>query len=61
LPGAVNVQVSDHTYEVEAESDLRAEAARAVVLSGGSLLKLDVEAQSLDEIYAHYFQEVENV
>ncbi len=50
-------QTDDLKYEVEAEHDIRAETARAVVASGGNLLHLDVEAQSLDEIYAHYFKE----
>jgi hypothetical protein len=31
-----------------------------VVKAGGKLLKLDVETQSLDDIYTHYFEEVEN-
>ncbi len=48
-------------YELEAQEDHRAEVARAVVEAGGQLLALDVDAPSLDEIYAHYFQEVEHV
>ncbi len=48
-------------YELEAQEDRRAEVARAVVEAGGKLLALDVDAPSLDEIYAHYFQEVEHV
>jgi len=43
---------------VEASTDLRAEAAAAVVSAQGRLLTLDMEAPSLDEIYASYFQEV---
>jgi len=59
LPGVVDVQrEDDNRYRVAATSDLRAEAARAVVRAGGRLLKLDVEAPSLDDIYARYFQEV---
>ncbi len=50
-------QTDDLKYEVEAEHDIRAETARAVIACGGELLHLDVEAQSLDEIYAHYFKE----
>jgi len=62
VPGARQVrQTDDYKYEVEAENDVRAETARAVVSSGGSLLHLDVEAQSLDEIYAHYFKEANHV
>lgn len=50
---------ADH-YELEAIGDLRPEVARAVVNAGGRLLALDVEALSLDDIYARYFQEVEH-
>mgnify|MGYP005834754773 CR=1 FL=1 len=49
------------TYIVESENDLRAEIARAVVAAGGSLYALDIEPQSLDAIYARFFQEVKNV
>lgn len=63
LDGVVNVKRSDsNIYELEAEKDLRAEAARAVVEAGGKLLSLDIEAPGLDEIYARYFQqEVDHV
>jgi ABC-2 type transport system ATP-binding protein len=61
VPGQVGVRAMDHSlYEVEAESDIRAAVAKAVVDSGAQLLRLDVEAQSLDEIYARYFEEVKN-
>ena len=61
LPGVVNVQLlSGQIYEIETEDDLRADVAAAVVASGGRLLKLDVEAQNLEEIYEHYFKEVEH-
>lgn len=61
IPGVVDVQLVDNQiYHVEAESDLRGETATAAIQAGGKLLKLDVEAQSLDEIYAQYFKEVEN-
>ncbi len=53
--------LGDGRYELEAREDRRAEVARAVVEAGGKLLALDVDAPSLDEIYAHYFQEVEHV
>lgn len=62
LPDVVNVRREDHNrYEVAAKSDIRAEAANAVVAAGGRLLTLDVEAPSLDDIYARYFEEVEHV
>ena len=47
-------------YEVRARGDLRAETARAVVLAGGGLLSLHVEAPSLDDIYVRFFQEVKH-
>jgi ABC-2 type transport system ATP-binding protein len=62
LEGAVMARSLDtNVFEVEARHDLRAEAAAAVVHAGARLLKLEVETQSLDDIYAHYFQEVEHV
>ncbi len=60
LPGVVNVQRSNGQYQVEAETDLRSQAASAVIQSGGKLLKLGVETHSLDDIYARYFEEVEH-
>lgn len=57
LDGVVNVERSDNTYDVEARSDLRAEAARVVVEAGGALLSLDMEKPGLDDIYSRYFQE----
>jgi len=60
LDGVLSIDRSDtNLYEVEAESDLRPEAARAVVEAGGRLLSLDIEAPGLDEIYRHYFQQKE--
>lgn len=61
LSGVISLQRSDtHIYELEAKSDLRTEAARAVIEAGGKLLALDFEEPSLDEIYTRYFQEVEH-
>lgn len=54
-------RVAEHSYELEATADLRAEAARAVVAAGGALLSLSVDIPSLDTIYSRYFkQEVRN-
>jgi ABC-2 type transport system ATP-binding protein len=63
LAGVVRVQSSNsrdgvYRYLVEAQHDVRGEAARAVVANGGTLLSLDLEQPSLDEVYAHYFREV---
>lgn len=57
LDGVISVERSDDTYDVEARTDLRAEAARVVVEAGGALLSLDVEKPGLDDIYSRYFQE----
>ncbi|WP_299028070.1 ABC transporter ATP-binding protein [uncultured Thermanaerothrix sp.] len=63
VPGAVNARVLNNmtTIEVEATSDIRHEIARSLIAAGGQLRGLSMEAQSLDEIYAQYFQEVEHV
>jgi ABC-2 type transport system ATP-binding protein len=63
LSGVVDVKRSGpDEYELETQSDLRAEAARAVIEAGGKLLSLNAEMPGLDEIYARYFkQEVEHV
>ena len=45
-------------YEIEARDDVRADAADAVIKAGGRLKGLNVESQSLDDIYTHYFEEV---
>lgn len=57
LNGVQNVRRYDNRYELEAQDDLRAEAAKAVVEAGGRLLSLAVEAPSLDEVYTRYFQQ----
>lgn len=60
IPGVLQVhQPAPGLYEVDAEKDLRAEAVRAVVEAGGSLMGLEVEEQSLDEIYTRYFEKEE--
>lgn len=59
VPGVVEVTHPEPArFDLRAASDLRAEAAEAVVKAGGRLLSLVVETPSLDDIYAHYFQEV---
>jgi ABC-2 type transport system ATP-binding protein len=63
LDGVLSVErADDNLYQLEAESDLRAEAARTVIEAGGRLLSLAVETPSLDEVYSGYFQqEVDDV
>ena len=56
---AVNKVVqSNGVFEVEAQKDIRADAAEAVIKAGGRLQGLNVESQSLDDIYTRYFEEV---
>ncbi len=59
LPGVVRVhRALNGTYTLEAERDLRPEAAERVIAAGGRLLELSIEEPSLDEVYTRYFQEV---
>jgi ABC-2 type transport system ATP-binding protein len=44
-------------YVIEAEDDRRADVAAAVMQAGARLLSLRMEEPSLDDVYAHYFQE----
>ena len=57
LPGVTRVQrAGERTYQLEAQAEVRAETAQAVVSNGGRLLSLNMELPSLDEIYTRYFQ-----
>ncbi|NOX61378.1 MAG: ABC transporter ATP-binding protein [Chloroflexi bacterium] len=61
VSGVSKVQrAGKNRYELVARSDLRAEAAAAAVKAGGKLYGLSVEVPSLDDIYTHYFEEVEH-
>jgi len=55
-----NVQVTNGTIEIEALKDIRADVAEAVIKAGGRLRSLNVESQSLDDIYTRYFDEVKH-
>lgn len=58
LNGVVSLkQGGPMLYDLEATNDVRADAARAVVETGGKLLSLNIESPGLDEIYARYFQQ----
>jgi len=52
------VNLDNGTFEIEAQNDIRADAADAVIKAGGRLKRLNVESQSLDDIYTRYFEEV---
>jgi ABC-2 type transport system ATP-binding protein len=41
---------------IYAETDVRSDAAAAVIAGGGRLLRLSVETPSLDMIYNRYFE-----
>ena len=53
--------VDGNRYEVEAQHDVRADAASAIIKAGGKLQELNIESQNLDEIYTRYFEEVKDV
>ncbi len=57
LPGIVSVNRSgQQAFELEAQRDVRADAARAVVQAGGTLLALHSDMLSLDDVYTRFFQ-----
>jgi len=59
VPGVKSVQaVAGNHMRIYAESDVRADAAAAVIAAGGRLLRLSVETPSLDQIYNSYFENV---
>jgi ABC-2 type transport system ATP-binding protein len=61
LPGVLQVHREGRDRLVlEASSDVRAEAAEAVIKAGQKLRGLSIEQPSLDEIYSRYFQEAEH-
>ena len=58
LPDVNKVDFANGVFEIEARKDVRADAADAVIKAGGRLQSLNVESQSLDDIYTRYFEEV---
>ncbi|HXQ34690.1 MAG TPA: ABC transporter ATP-binding protein [Anaerolineales bacterium] len=52
------VNLVNGRFEIEAQKDVRADAADAVIKAGGRLQSLNVQSQSLDDIYTRYFEEV---
>jgi ABC-2 type transport system ATP-binding protein len=59
VPGVKSVEaVAGKHMRIYAESDVRADAAAAVIAAGGRLLRLSVETPSLDQIYNSYFENV---
>lgn len=56
----VVAQQSPNRHRIEASADVRAEAAQRAIRCGAQLLSLSLDYPSLDEVYAHYFKEVEH-
>lgn len=62
IPGIVNVHNGEHGfYELEATADLRTEVAEKLINNGIKLKTLDMELPTLDEVYAKYYEEAQNV
>ncbi|MGN6581284.1 MAG: ABC transporter ATP-binding protein [Bordetella sp.] len=60
VPGVQSVTaLARDRFRLLARGDVRAQAARAVVQAGGSLVHLSVEQPSLDAIYNHFFRSQE--
>ncbi|MEZ0346942.1 MAG: ABC transporter ATP-binding protein [Thermus sp.] len=57
LDGVAKVEAEEGRYRILATRDLRPELAR-IAVTQGSLYGLSLRKPSLDEVYAHYFQEV---
>jgi len=57
IAGVTTVQqTGEATYRLTADHDVRAEAARAVVVADGALMRLSVDNPSLDAIYTRFFE-----
>jgi ABC-2 type transport system ATP-binding protein len=57
IPGVTSVDaIGPNRWRLMTDRDVRPEAAVAVVAAGGRLLRLSVEAPSLETIYTRYFQ-----
>jgi ABC-2 type transport system ATP-binding protein len=57
LQDVSKVSHTNGTFDIEAQSDIRADAASAIIKAGGRLQGLNIESQSLDDIYTRYFEE----
>jgi len=57
LQDVSKVSHTNGTFDIEAQSDIRADAASAIIKAGGRLRGLNIESQSLDDIYTRYFEE----
>ena len=57
VPGVRKVEAEGNLLLVNADSDLRAEIAKAVVQSNTPLIQMKIQEFSLDDIYMKYFKE----
>ena len=57
LPGVREVEAKDNLLLINADSDLRAEIAKAVVQSNIPLIQMKMQEFTLDNIYMKYFHE----
>jgi len=57
VPGVRKVEAKGNLLLVNADSDLRAEIAKAVVQSNTPLIQMKIQEFSLDDIYMKYFKE----
>jgi ABC-2 type transport system ATP-binding protein len=58
VPGVTRVSEAADGFRVEANGDVRAAAARAIVEAGGELMGVESGRASLDEVYRRYFEGV---
>jgi ABC-2 type transport system ATP-binding protein len=58
IPGVTGVEVlGSNRWRLKTDRDVRSEAAAAVMGAGGKLLRLSVEAPTLETIYTRYFRD----
>jgi ABC-2 type transport system ATP-binding protein len=58
IPGVTGVEtLGPNRWRLKTDRDVRAEAAGAVMGAGGKLLRLSVEAPTLETIYTRYFRD----
>lgn len=57
VPGVRKVEAEGNLLLVNADSDLRAEIAKAVVQSNTPLIQMKIQEFSLDDVYMKYFKE----
>ncbi len=56
VKGVVKVEARDNMLLISADSDLRAEIAKAMVKNDLALIQMQIQTVTLDDIYMRYFQ-----